>query len=185
MKKHIVLTIIAILFVSWFLVAAEIGETGKMNFGLWIQVDNSAGSTYVAFSRDPYLDAGASLPTRFDGPLELVESGEGDVEEETIYATARTGYPYAVTLYVSFTGLKNENGDDYLPLSVSCEDPKVEKEADGSGLVEIVLEEDSSEIKQGQLRPLSYELTIKTSGLNNVYGGSTYSADMHLTLESM
>lgn len=183
MKKHIVLTIIAILFVSWFLVAAEIGETGKMNFGLWIQVDSPAGSTYVAFSEEPYLDADAGRPTRFDGPLELVESG--DAVEKTIYATAKTDYPYAVTLYVSFTGLKNEDGDDYLPLSVSCEDPKVKNEADGSGLVEIMLEEDSSEIKQGQFRPLSYELTIKTSGLNNVYGGSTYSADMHLTLESM
>lgn len=183
MKKHIVLTIIAILFVSWFLFAAEIGET-KDQFGLWIQVDSPAGSTNVAFSLVPYTDTGKN-PPRFDGPLELAESGDGDAAEQTIYATARTAYPYAVTLYVSFTGLKNENGDDYLPLSVSCEDSKVEKEADGSELVEIVLEEDSSEIKQGQLRPLSYELTIKTSGLNNVYGGSTYSADMHLTLESM
>lgn len=183
MKKHIVLTIIAILFFSWFLVAAEIGETGKMNFGLWIQVDSPAGSTNVAFSLDQYTDTGIN-PPRFDGPLELVESGDGDAEE-TIYATARTAYPYAVTLYVSFTGLKNENGDDYLPLAVSCENANAEAQANGSELVEIMLEEDSSEIKQGQLRPLSYELTIKTSGLNNVYGGSTYSADMHLTLESM
>lgn len=183
MKKHIVLTIIAILFVSWFLFAAEIGET-KDQFGLWIQVDSPAGSTYVAFSEKPYSDAGAN-PTRFDGPLELVESGAGKAVEKPIYATARTAYPYAVTLYVSFTGLKNENGDDYLPLSVSCEDSNVENEADGSELVEIVLEENSSEIKQGEARPLSYKLNIKTSGLNNVYGGSTYSADMHLTLESM
>lgn len=182
MKKHIVLTIIAILFVSWFLVAAEIGETGKMNFGLWIQVDSPEGSTYVAFSEKPYNNTSV-IPTRFDGPKELVESG--DAAEATIYATAKTDYPYAVTLYVSFTGLKNEDGDDYLPLSVSCEDPKVNNEAEGSELVAIMLEEDSSEIKQGQFRPLSYELTIKTSGLNNVYGGSTYSADMHLTLESM
>lgn len=181
MKKHIVLTIIVILFVSWSLFATEIGETGKMNFGLWIQVDSPAGSTYVAFSEKPYSDAAASLPTRFDGPKELVESG--DAAEGTIYATARTAYPYAVTLYVSFTGLKNEDGDDYLPLSVSYSNG--EKVAVGSELVEIMLEEDSPEIKQGQFRPLSYELTIKTSGLNNVYGGSTYSADMHLTLESM
>ena len=185
MKKHIVLTIIVILFVSWSLFAAEIGEPGKMDFGLWIQVDSPAGSTYVAFSENPYLDAAASLPTRFDGPLELVESRDGYAEAKPIYATARTAYPYAVTLYVSFTGLKDEDGDDYLPLSVSCEDSNVKKVAYGSELVEIMLEEDSSEIKQGQARPLSYKLTIKTSGLNNVYGGSTYSADMHLTLESM